>query len=152
MGRTIAIVQARMGSTRLPGKILLTLAAQTVLGHVLTRCAAVPGIDGVCCATTDLAEDDAVAEEASRHGASVHRGSAEDVLARYAGAARAAPGMTRSGYAMAAGAMVRNSNTCDRDKIVSGILPTRVVAMMKTTCGGGSSTDLSSALNELDES
>ena len=48
--------------------------------------------------------------------------------------------------------MVRNSNTCDRDKIVSGILSTRVVAMMKTTCDGGSSTDLSSALNELDES
>ncbi len=90
MGRTIAIVQARMGSTRLPGKILLSLAAQTVLGHVLTRCAAVPGIDGVCCATTDLAEDDAVAEEAARHGAEVYRGSAEDVLARYAGAARAA--------------------------------------------------------------
>lgn len=90
MGRTIAIVQARMGSTRLPGKILLPLAARTVLGHVLTRCAAVPGVDGVFCATTDLVEDDAVAEEASRYGASVYRGSAEDVLARYAGAARAA--------------------------------------------------------------
>ena len=60
--------------------------------------------------------------------------------------------MTRSCSAMAAVAMVRNSNTCDRDKIVSGILSTRVVAMMKTTCDGGSSTDLSSALNELDES
>lgn len=90
MGRTIAIVQARMGSTRLPGKILLPLAGQTVLGHVLTRCAAVPGVDGVWCATTELAEDDAVAEEAARHGASIYRGSTEDVLARYAGAARAA--------------------------------------------------------------
>jgi spore coat polysaccharide biosynthesis protein SpsF (cytidylyltransferase family) len=89
MGRTIAIVQARMGSTRLPGKILLPLAAQTVLAHVLTRCAAVPGIDGVCCATTNLAADDAVAEEAARRGALVFRGSVEDVLARYAGAARA---------------------------------------------------------------
>ena len=89
MGRTVAIVQARMGSTRLPGKILLPLAAQSVLGHVLTRLAAVPDIDGVCCATTYLAEDDAVAEEAERHGASVYRGSAEDVLARYAGAAQA---------------------------------------------------------------
>jgi spore coat polysaccharide biosynthesis protein SpsF (cytidylyltransferase family) len=90
MGRTIAIIQARMGSTRLPGKILLPLAAQTVLGHVLARCAAVPGIDGVLCATTELAEDDAVAEEALRHGASIYRGSTDDVLARYAGAARAA--------------------------------------------------------------
>ncbi len=90
MGRTIAIVQARMGSTRLPGKILLPLAGQSVLGHVLTRLAAVPGVGGVCCATTNLTEDDVVAEEAERHGASVYRGSAEDVLARYAGAAHAA--------------------------------------------------------------
>jgi len=87
MGRTVAIVQSRMGSTRLPGKILLPLAEHSVLGHVLKRCAAVPGIDGVCCATTNLAEDDAVAAEAARFGASVYRGSVEDVLARYASAA-----------------------------------------------------------------
>ena len=90
MGRTIAIVQARLGSTRLPGKILLPLAAQTVLSHVLERCAAVPRIDKVCCATTTLEEDNAVAEEAARCGALIYRGSSEDVLARYAGAARAA--------------------------------------------------------------
>ena len=90
MRRTIAIVQARMGSTRLPGKSLLPLAGRSVLAHVLARCAAVPGIDGVFCATTDLAEDDGVAEEAARQGVSVYRGSAEDVLARYGGAARAA--------------------------------------------------------------
>ena len=89
MGRTVAIVQARLGSTRLPGKILLPLAGKSVLAHVLGRLAAVPGIDGVCCATTDLTEDDAVVGEAVRHGAMVHRGPAEDVLARYAGAARA---------------------------------------------------------------
>lgn len=89
MGRTIAIVQARMGSTRLPGKILLSLAGKSVLAHVLGRTAAVPGIDNVCCATTHLAEDDAVAVEAAHHGAAVHRGPVEDVLARYAGAARA---------------------------------------------------------------
>ncbi|MDP6475598.1 MAG: glycosyltransferase family protein [Alphaproteobacteria bacterium] len=88
MGRTVAIVQARMGSTRLPGKILLPLAAQSVLGHVLTRCAAIAGVDDVCCATTDLAEDDVVAAEAARHGAAAYRGPAEDVLARYAGAAQ----------------------------------------------------------------
>ena len=89
MGRTVAIVQARTGSTRLPGKILLPLAGQSVLAHVLTRCAAVPGVDAVCCATTNLAEDDVVAAEAARHGASAYRGPAEDVLARYAGAAQA---------------------------------------------------------------
>ena len=44
----------------------------------------------------------------------------------------------------------RNSNTWARERIVSGILSPEVVAMMKTTCGGGSSTDFSSALNDED--
>ena len=44
--------------------------------------------------------------------------------------------------------MVPNSWTCDRDSTVSGILSSAVVAIMKTTCGGGSSIDLSSALND----
>ena len=48
--------------------------------------------------------------------------------------------------------MVRNSNTCERDRIVSGILCSSVVAIMKMTCGGGSSIDLRSALNEEPES
>ena len=48
--------------------------------------------------------------------------------------------------------IVRNSNTCERDRIVSGILCSSVVAIMKTTCGGGSSMDLSSALNDGVES
>lgn len=84
---TAAIVQARMGSTRLPGKVLMRLAGDTVLAHVLGRCRAARGVDIVCCATTDRAEDDAVAREAERVGARVFRGSAEDVLARYRGAA-----------------------------------------------------------------
>src|SRR5690606_8442030 len=86
---TAVIVQARMGSTRLPGKVLMRLAGDTVLAHVLNRCRAVQGSDAVCCATTDLPEDDAVAREAERAGARVYRGSAEDVLARYHGAAHA---------------------------------------------------------------
>ena len=49
---------------------------------------------------------------------------------------------------MALAAIVRNSNTCERDRMVSGILWSSVVAIMKTTCAGGSSIDFSSALNE----
>ena len=49
---------------------------------------------------------------------------------------------------MAAVPMVRNSYTCERDKTVSGILSSSVVAIMNTTCGGGSSIDFRSALNE----
>ena len=48
--------------------------------------------------------------------------------------------------------IVRNSYTCDRDSTVSGILSSSVVAIMKTTCGGGSSIDFSSALNEWPDS
>lgn len=85
---TVVIVQARMGSTRLPGKVMCKLAGNTVLGHVLERCAAIPGIDSVCCATVEGADGDTVAAEAERCGAVVYRGSEADVLDRYYRAAR----------------------------------------------------------------
>ena len=87
MPRTAAIIQARMASTRLPGKVLLKLAGQTVLEHVITRARAIFGIDVVCCAVPDGAENDEVAREAVRCGAEVFRGPEQDVLARYFGAA-----------------------------------------------------------------
>jgi len=83
------IVQARMGSTRLPGKVLERLAGETVLAHVLRRCRAIPGIDCVVCATAEGPQDDPVADEALGAGAIVFRGSERDVLGRYLGAARA---------------------------------------------------------------
>jgi spore coat polysaccharide biosynthesis protein SpsF len=86
--RTLVIVQARMGSTRLPGKVLADLAGRTVLEHVLERCAAIPGITAVCCATTDAPADEPVAAVATALGALVARGSEMDVLGRYAKAAR----------------------------------------------------------------
>ena len=86
--RTVAIVQARMSLTRLPGKVLLKLGGVTVLEHALRRCAAVPGIDGVCCAIPEGSDCDLVEDEATRVGAAVFRGSEDDVLERYAGAAR----------------------------------------------------------------
>lgn len=81
------IVQARRGSSRLPGKVLLPLGDRTVLGEVLTRCAAIPGIDVICCAVPEGSNDDGVAAEATRWGARVFRGSESDVLDRYAKAA-----------------------------------------------------------------
>ncbi len=80
---TAIIVQARMASTRLPGKVLERLAGETVLAHVLRRCAAIDGGDVVCCAIPESADCDAVAEEAGRCGARVFRGSENDVLDRY---------------------------------------------------------------------
>lgn len=84
----VVIVQARMTSTRLPGKVLEDLAGKTVLWHVLTRCAAIPGIDIVCCAVPEGPEQEPVAAEAEACGATVARGSEYDVLDRYYTAAR----------------------------------------------------------------
>lgn len=88
MSATAVIVQARMGSTRLPGKVMLDLAGKTVLAHVLERCAAIPGADLVCCATVAGPDGDPVAAEAARYGAAVFRGSEDDVLDRYHRAAK----------------------------------------------------------------
>ncbi|HSJ08192.1 MAG TPA: NTP transferase domain-containing protein, partial [Longimicrobiales bacterium] len=88
MARTVVVVQARMGSSRFPGKVMEALAGRSVLEHVLERCAAIPGVDAVCCATSVRAADDVVAGAAAVLGAAVVRGSEADVLGRYAQAAR----------------------------------------------------------------
>ena len=86
---TAVIVQARMGSTRLRGKVLMEVGGTTVLEHVMTRCRAIAGADVVCCAVPDTADSDPVAAEARRTGVEVFRGSETDVLDRYWQAARA---------------------------------------------------------------
>ena len=67
----------------MPGKVLQELAGRTVLRRVLERCAAIEGIDSVCCAIPYGEGDDPVAEEALRCGVVVTRGSERDVLDRY---------------------------------------------------------------------
>lgn len=89
MGRTVVIVQARMTSTRLPGKVLLDLAGHTVLEHVLGRCSAIPGVDEVCCAIPEGAIHDRLLPVIERTGATIFRGSENDVLDRYYRAAHA---------------------------------------------------------------
>jgi spore coat polysaccharide biosynthesis protein SpsF len=85
---TVAIIQARMGSTRLPGKVLMPLAGKSVLAQVIERVRACPQVDTTVVATTTLVADNAVVAEAVRCGAEVYRGSESDVLARYVEAAR----------------------------------------------------------------
>jgi spore coat polysaccharide biosynthesis protein SpsF (cytidylyltransferase family) len=87
--RTAVIVQARFGSTRLPGKVLKDLAGHTVLEHVLHRCRAIAGADVVCCAVPAAGDSDAVAQAAERARAFVYRGDEHDVLDRYYRAAQA---------------------------------------------------------------
>jgi len=86
--KVVAIIQARMRSTRLPGKVMKTLRGRTVLAHVVARVGAARRVTAVMVATSDLAVDDEVAREAARTGALVSRGSETDVLGRYYHAAR----------------------------------------------------------------
>jgi UDP-2,4-diacetamido-2,4,6-trideoxy-beta-L-altropyranose hydrolase len=85
---TAIIVQARLGSSRLPGKILQKIGGRTVLEHDIARLKAVRRADLVVIATTDKESDTPVAKAAAAAGALVFRGDESDVLARYLGAAR----------------------------------------------------------------
>lgn len=86
---TVALIQARMGSTRLPGKVMLSLDCTPVIEHVVDRVSAAKEVDVVVVATTKKDRDDLVERYARRAGAAVFRGSEEDVLGRmYATALR----------------------------------------------------------------
>ncbi len=89
--KTGIIIQARMGSTRLPGKVLADLEGKSVLARVIERCKRVEYVDTVMVATTTLPADNKTTEEALSSGAdSVFRGEAEHVLDRYYQAAKEA--------------------------------------------------------------
>lgn len=90
MSKTVAIVQARMGSTRLPGKVMKEIGGQTAIGMLLVRLGRSKKIDEIVVATTDSAKDDPFAAHLEKIGARVFRGSEQDVLSRYAEAAKAA--------------------------------------------------------------
>jgi spore coat polysaccharide biosynthesis protein SpsF len=88
--KTTAIVQARMGSTRLPGKVLLDLGGQTVLARVVRRLGRAKRIDEILVATTTASADDAIAHECGWLRVGCFRGSEPDVLDRYYAAATGA--------------------------------------------------------------
>jgi spore coat polysaccharide biosynthesis protein SpsF len=77
-----------MGSSRLPGKVLLDIAGQPMLGRVVERTRQAKTIDQVIVATTVEPGDDPVADYCDAHGYPVYRGSLHDVLDRYYQAAR----------------------------------------------------------------
>jgi spore coat polysaccharide biosynthesis protein SpsF len=87
--KVVAITQARMTSTRLPGKIMMEAAGKTLLEHHLERLRRAGTIDEIVLATTENSEDDPTADLGNQLGVSVFRGSEHDVLARYHGAAKA---------------------------------------------------------------
>lgn len=77
------IVQARFGSTRLPGKVMRQLGDRSVLSHVIDRCHAFDKVTQVVVATTNQPTDDMIQEESLKKGVFCYRGSEEDVLSRY---------------------------------------------------------------------
>lgn len=116
--RITAIIQARTGSTRLPGKVLEDLAGQPVLAHVIERARRAKTLDNVVVATTELPADDVIVRLCEERGWPYFRGSEEDVLDRY----------YRAALTFKADAIVRITSDCPLiepeiiDKVVSEFL------------------------------
>lgn len=78
-----AIIQARTGSTRLPGKVLRTLCGKSILAHDIARVRQAKGIERIIIATTTEPADIAIVAEAEALGVESFCGSEQDVLSRY---------------------------------------------------------------------
>jgi len=87
-GPVVAIIQARMGSRRLPGKSLAEIEGRPMLWHVIQRVKQATLVDRVVVATSDSAADDAIEKMCIAEGIQCHRGSETDVLDRFYHAAR----------------------------------------------------------------
>ncbi|MDD5176141.1 MAG: glycosyltransferase family protein [Sterolibacterium sp.] len=87
MPRTIATIEARMTSSRLPGKVLLPAGGKPLLAHLVHRLRAVPSLDAIVLATTAKPTDDPLAAFAAEQGIACFRGSEDDVMERVIGAA-----------------------------------------------------------------
>ncbi|HSM96595.1 MAG TPA: NTP transferase domain-containing protein, partial [Rhizomicrobium sp.] len=85
--RIVAVIQARMGSTRLPGKVLKPIAGKPLLWHIVHRLKRSKLIERIAIATSDNPRDDAIAEWAKDNNIAVVRGPEDNVLARFARAA-----------------------------------------------------------------
>ncbi|MBW2264509.1 MAG: glycosyltransferase family protein [Deltaproteobacteria bacterium] len=102
MTSVVAIVQARMGSTGLEGKVLKHLAGKPMLFHVVDRLRAASTLDSIVIATTQRERDRPIIDLAEEQGLAWYAGPEDDVLARYEGAAREA----------GAGVVVRITSDC----------------------------------------
>lgn len=87
----LAILQARMSSTRLPGKVMLPLAGAPMIVRQIERVSRSRLIDRLVVATSDQAGDDVIEQTCRREGIAVYRGPLDDVLARFTGALDAYP-------------------------------------------------------------
>jgi len=81
--RVVAIVQARMESTRFPGKVMAEIQGRPMIRHVVDRLGQAASVDLVVVATSDRPADDVLADYCAEHAVECFRGSAEDVLDRF---------------------------------------------------------------------
>ena len=86
--KTVAVIQARMQSVRLPGKVLAEVQGRPLLAHVVNRARRAEALDAVVVATSVHQADDVIARFCRNTGIDLFRGSCDDVLDRYHGAAR----------------------------------------------------------------
>jgi spore coat polysaccharide biosynthesis protein SpsF len=126
--KTVVIVQARMGSTRLPGKVLKALPGGSVLLHTLTRASKIEGIDEVVVATTDSPIDDPLFDNVTNWGYRAFRGSENDVLHRYYQTAL----QTKAGY------IVRITSDCP---LLDPQQSSRVIAAFKDSLATNTPAD-----------
>ena len=81
--KTVAIIQARMGSSRLPGKVLRTVAGEPMLAHIVERVRAAAGVDQVVVATSDRAVDESIRTFCKSRAIDCFAGDEQDVLDRF---------------------------------------------------------------------
>lgn len=82
------IIQARMGSSRLPGKVMINICGKPVIEHVIERLKMSKVLDDIIIATTDSLKDNVIVQQAKKNGVKWFCGSEEDVLSRYYYAAK----------------------------------------------------------------
>lgn len=90
--RTVAFIQARMSSSRFPGKVLADLGGQPMIVHMLARVASARLVDETVVLTSTDPSDDPLARALADRGQACHRGALDDVLGRFGSAAAAHPG------------------------------------------------------------
>jgi spore coat polysaccharide biosynthesis protein SpsF len=79
----VAIIQARMSSKRLPGKVLMNLSKKPVLEHIIDRIKVCKTIDNIVVATSNHASDDKIEKFCNQKHVPIYRGSLDDVLDRF---------------------------------------------------------------------
>ena len=138
MNKTVAFIQARMSSSRFPGKVLADVAAQPMISFMVGRARRAETLDEVVVITSDHSSDDPLATVLAQLGIPLFRGDLEDVLKRYADAA----------YAYGARTVVRLTGDCPL--IDPSVIDSVVCALARTEADYCSNIDPPTYADGLD--